>query len=134
MSENPNLIIPKKRGRKSISDGAVSHARKQRKIYLSNEEWKEIGERSRALNMRRADYIRKTVLAYKPLPPDSEFRQELMRVRMDIKNLFSFISTRNWTANERQQRLAEAGVFIPWTQAIFKKEIDFLDRWINRFM
>ena len=64
MSENPNFNPPKKRGRKSISDGAVSHARKQHKIYLNDEEWNLIGERSRQLKMRRADYIRNVALGY----------------------------------------------------------------------
>ena len=109
--ENPNFKSQKKRGRKSISDGAISHARKQHKIYLSDEEWSTIGDHSRALEMRRADYIRNVALGYKPLPPDREFREELMKVRMDLKNLFIFINSRHWSESERQQRLAEVGVF-----------------------
>ena len=133
MSENPNFKPQKKRGRKSISDGAVSHARKQHKIYLNDEEWNLIGERSRQLKMRRADYIRNVDLGYKPLPPDREFREELMKVRMDLKNFFSFIKSRQWSDGERQQRLAEVGILRRWAEVI-KKEIDFLEKWIRRFM
>ena len=132
--ENPNFKPQKRRGRKSISDGAISHARKQHKIYLSDEEWSTIGDHSRALEMRRADYIRNVALGYKPLPPDREFREELMKVRMDLKNLFIFINSRHWSESERQQRLAEVGVFKRWTEAVFKKEIEFLDKWIKKYM
>ena len=134
MSENPNRTIQKKRGRKSISDGAVSHARKQRKIYLNDDEWKEIGRKSRAAGMRRADYIRKSALHGEIKPPDPEFRRELMRVRMDIVNLFSFVQTRHWTDKERQEHLAEAEVFVPWTQAIFQNHIAFYEKWTKILM
>lgn len=134
MSENPNFKIQKKRGRKSISDGAVSKARKQHKIYLSDDEWNDIGKYSRALKMRRADYIRKVALEYKPMAPDPEFRKALMAVRMDLKNYFSFVKSRSWSDKERQQRLAEANVFTTWTDKIFNQEINFLDEWIKRLM
>lgn len=132
MSDKSTFHLPKKRGRKSIADGAESHARKQRKIYLSEEEWMTITRKSTELDRRCADYIRDVALGYKPLPPDPEFRKELMRVRMDLKNLFAFVNSRNWSDEEREKRLAETDIFIPCTKAIFEKEIKFLEKWIKR--
>ena len=56
-----------------------------------------------------------------------------MKVRMDLKNFFSFIKSRQWSDSERQQRLAEVGILRRWAEVI-KKEIDFLEKWIRRFM
>ena len=99
---------------------------------LSEEEWMTITRKSTELDRRCADYIRDVALGYKPLPPDPEFRKELMRVRMDLKNLFAFVNSRNWSDEEREKRLAETDIFVPWTKAIFEKEIKFLEKWIKR--
>lgn len=133
MSETPNYKPKKKRGRKSIADGAESHARKQHKIYLSDDEWKLISEKSAALSMNRAEFIREVCLGYKPLPPDPEFRKEMLRVRMDLKNHFNFVNAQRWTEEERRKKLAEAEFFCPWTEEIYNKEIKFLDEWIKRY-
>ena len=104
--ENPNFKPQKRRGRKSISDGAISHARKQHKIYLSDEEWSTIGDHSRALEMRRADYIRNVALGYKPLPPDRECRAEVMNATMDPTNLSILAKSRHRRAGATQQPAA----------------------------
>lgn len=113
-------------GRKRLSD----EKRKKYSVWLNENERGIISEKADAVGMSFSVYMRERAMDYNPIVPDPEFRQELMRVRDDIKRLFSILD-KAMTPEQRYKKITEWGFLRDWVRA-GKKELRFCDKWIDR--
>ncbi len=119
--------LKKKRGRKP---SGVSKARKQKKIYFSDEEWSKIKVLSLECSMGCSEYIRKRALGYKPMVFDPELRAELFKIRTDIVKLFTAIHSQDFPGSSRLDLLFQTDFLMKWTGGV-DKELKFIDKLIN---
>ena len=113
-------------GRKRLSD----EKRKKYSVWLNENERSIISEKADAVGMSFSVYMRERAMDYNPIVPDPEFRQELMRVRDDIKRLFSILD-KAMTPEQRYKKITEWGFLRDWEKKK-KKELRFCDKWIDR--
>ena len=113
-------------GRKRLSD----EKRKKFSVWLNEYELRIINEKADAVGMNLSVYMRTRAMDYTPIIPDPEFRQELMRVRDDIKRLFSILD-KAMTPEQRYKKITEWGFLRDWVKAV-KKELRFINKWIDR--
>ena len=132
MEKKTKEQLTKKRGRKKLSDGAISKARKKKNIYFSDMEWSKIGELSRTLNFHsRSQYIREVATGYRPMVPDPEMKKELMKVRTDLNKFWSYFDSKNFSDDERLGRIRNMDFQREWAKGI-KAELMFINKWIKR--
>ena len=126
-NKTTNVNIKKKRGRTAL----FYQKRRSHVVYYNDREWDIISSKSAHLDMDRGVYIREVSLGYKPTIPDRDFRQEMMRVRDDVKKLFQILESLNLSREKRLEKITEFGFLQRWTNGV-KDELDFLDRWIKK--